>query len=69
MRLEKNKKLKMTLGNLPKLLTLKQASELINVHPNTLRNWEKEGKIETIRIGVRKDRRFSEESLLKVLVV
>jgi putative resolvase len=59
----------MTLGNLPKLLTLKQASELINVHPNTLRNWEKEGKIETIRIGVRKDRRFSEESLLKVLVV
>ena len=58
----------MTLGTMPKLLTLKQASELINVHPNTLRNWEKDGKINTIRVGSRKDRRFSEESLLKILV-
>ncbi len=40
------------------LLTIKEASKLINVHPNTLRNWEKEGKIQAVRIGSRRDRRY-----------
>ena len=45
------------------LLTLRQAASLINVHPNTLRNWEKEGKIDAIRIGTRKDRRFRKKTV------
>ena len=43
---------------IPELLTIKQAAEMINVHPNTLRNWEKEGKIQAVRIGSRRDRRY-----------
>lgn len=45
----------------PQLLTIKEAAKLINVHPNTLRNWEKEGKIEAVRIGSRRDRRYPKE--------
>lgn len=41
------------------LLTIKEAAKLINVHPNTLRNWEREGKIQAVRIGSRRDRRYS----------
>lgn len=40
------------------LLTIKEAAKLINVHPNTLRNWEREGKIQAVRIGTRRDRRY-----------
>jgi excisionase family DNA binding protein len=53
----------MTFQELPELLTLKQASALINVHPNTLRNWEKEGKVKAVRIGTRRDRRFLKTSI------
>lgn len=45
----------------PQLLTIKEAAKLINVHPNTLRNWEKDGKIEAVRIGSRRDRRYPKE--------
>lgn len=43
------------------LLTIKQAANMINVHPNTLRNWEKEGKITAVRIGSRRDRRYPKQ--------
>lgn len=45
------------------LLTIKEAAEYMAVHPNTLRNWEAEGKLKAIRIGNRKDRRFELEEL------
>jgi excisionase family DNA binding protein len=51
------------LSGIPGLLTLREAASLINVHPNTLRNWEKEGKIDAVRIGTRKDRRFRKKTL------
>lgn len=47
--------------NMPELLTIKEAAQLINVHPNTLRNWEKEGKIQAVRIGSRRDRRYPKQ--------
>ncbi len=48
---------------LHELLTIKEAAKLINVHPNTLRNWEKEGKIQAVRIGSRRDRRYAKETI------
>ena len=38
----------MTFQELPELLTIKQASDFLNVHPNTLRNWEKNGRAQKL---------------------
>ena len=40
------------------LLTLREACELLKVHPNTLRKWDKKGILKAVRFGERKDRRY-----------
>jgi len=50
---------------LQELLTLKQASELLQVHPNTLRAWDKKGILKAVRIGERRLRRYKREDLVK----
>lgn len=50
-----------------KLLTIKQASEFLGVHPDTLRNWERQGHIKPLRIGARQDRRYTQEMLDEIL--
>ena len=51
---------------LQELLTLKQASELLKVHPNTLRAWDKKGILRAVRIiGERGLRRYKREDLVK----
>lgn len=40
------------------LLNIRQACKILNVHPDTLRRWEKEGKINSLRLGSRRDRRY-----------
>ena len=52
---------------LSEYLTLKQVSELLKVHPNTLRNWDKNGSLKPIRIGERKIRRYKKEDVKKFL--
>ena len=46
---------------------MKQACELLNVHPNTLRNWDNKGTLKAIRFGSRRDRRYKKEDILKLL--
>lgn len=57
----------MSFEELPELLTIRDVTHLLNVHPNTLRNWEKEGLIQVIRIGPRKDRRYQKEIIQKMM--
>jgi excisionase family DNA binding protein len=52
---------------LPDILTLKQACEVLNVHPNTLRQWDAKGILKAVRFGTRKDRRFHKKDVLKLL--
>ena len=54
-------------GELPDILTLQQASRLLNCHPNTLRNWDNDGKLKAIRFGSRGDRRYRKADILKLL--
>ena len=51
----------------PEVLTLQQAAEILNCHPNTLRNWDNRGILKAIRFGVRRDRRYKKADVLKVL--
>jgi putative resolvase len=53
--------------DLPEYLTLTQACELLQVHPNTLRNWDKNGTLKAIRIGAGKLRRYKKEEILTLL--
>jgi excisionase family DNA binding protein len=54
-------------NELPGILTLKQACEILNCHPNTLRNWDNHGTLKAIRFGKRGDRRYKKEDILKIL--
>lgn len=54
---------------LPKLLTIKQAAEVLNVYVETLRRWDKSGKLKAIRINKRGDRRYKPEYLEKLMEI
>ena len=56
--------------DLKPLLTIRQVSELLQVHPNTIRVWSNDGKIPVIRLPGRGDRRFrvsDVEEMMKVV--
>lgn len=46
-------------------LTLREVSELLKVHPNTLRNWDRNGTLKAIRIGEKRIRRYKKEDVIK----
>ena len=54
-------------AGLPDILTLQQACDVLNCHPNTLRKWDNKGILKAIRFGTRRDRRYRKEDILKVL--
>lgn len=51
----------------PEILTLQEACEILNCHPNTLRNWDNEGILKAIRFGKRGDRRYKKEDILAII--
>jgi len=53
--------------SLPKLLTIRQAAEILNVHVETLRRWDESGKLKATRINERGDRRYKPEDLEKII--
>lgn len=52
---------------MPDILTLAQACEILHCHPNTLRNWDNKGILKAIRFGTRKDRRYRKTDILELL--
>lgn len=54
-------------SDIPQLLTLRDAAEILKCHPNTLRNWDKIGLLKAIRIGSRGDRRYKKEDFVRFL--
>ena len=52
---------------LPDILTLQQACDVLNCHPNTLRSWDNKGILKAIRLGTRKDRRYRKNDVIKIL--
>ena len=66
MALPKNKP-KISLDNLPDLLTVREVAELLRVSPLTIKRWGKRGKLPAIRINSRGDRRYRKEQVLWLL--
>jgi len=53
--------------NMPELLSLKEACDILKCHPNTLRQWDNKGIFVAVRFGERKDRRYRKEDIMKLL--
>lgn len=49
------------------LLKLSEAAQILKVHPNTLRLWDKKGVLVALRIGVKKARRYKKEDIEKFI--
>lgn len=54
-------------NELSKLLTIRQAAEILNLHIETLRRWDKSGKLKAVRIGSRGDRRYRKEDIERLI--
>ena len=59
----------MTTKKTDKIITLKEACEILSCHPNTLRKWDNKGFLKAIRFGTRGDRHYRKEDILKVLKI
>lgn len=45
------------------VLTMREATRLLNVHSNTLRRWSDRGVVKAYRLGPRGERRFRREDI------
>ena len=50
------------------MLTVREVSQLLHVHGNTLRRWSDQGIVRSYRIGPRGDRRFRAEDVALLLL-
>lgn len=55
------------MGKKQKLLKIREAAEMLNVNPETLRRWDRDGRLVAIKISKRGDRRYNEEEILKLV--
>lgn len=51
----------------PRLISIKEASQILNVHPNTLRKWDQTGVLKAVRFGSRKDRSYEVSKILSLI--
>lgn len=56
-----------TEDKVPEILTMKETCEILKVHPNTLRQWDKKGILKAVRYGARRDRRYNKTDVLDLL--
>ena len=52
---------------MPELITLKEACDILKCHPNTLRQWDNKGILVAVRFGERKDRRYKKDDIIRFL--
>lgn len=50
-----------------KLLRIREAAEMLGVNPETLRRWDRQGRLKAIKIGKRGDRRYHQEDIIKLI--
>lgn len=60
---------KISLSDLPDLLTIREVADILRVSPLTIKRWGKKGKLPAIRINSRGDRRYKKEVVTRLLGV
>lgn len=60
---------KISIKDLPDLLTIREVATLLRVSSLTIKRWGKKGKLPAIRINSRGDRRYKKDVVLKLLGV
>jgi len=50
-------------GNLSKMLTIDEVAEFLQVHPTTIRRWERAGQLRSYRFGPKGNIRFKSEDI------
>ena len=50
------------------MMTIDEVARLLNVHTNTVRQWNQKGLLKAYRLGPRGDRRFTEKDVLEFLL-
>ncbi len=60
---------RVSLDDLPDLLTIREVAELLRVSPLTIKRWGKRGKLPAIRINSRGDRRYKKDVVTRLLGV
>ena len=50
-----------------KLLRISKAAKMLGVNPETLRRWDDSGQFKAIRLGTRRDRRYDENEILRLI--
>jgi excisionase family DNA binding protein len=58
---------RISINDLPDLLTVREVAEVLRVSPLTIKRWGKRGKLPAIRINSRGDRRYKKEAVLWLL--
>ena len=46
-----------------KLLRIRETAEMLSVNPETLRRWDRTGKLKAVIVSVRGDRRYKKEDI------
>ena len=50
-----------------RMLTVREVAAVLNIHPNTVRRWQKKGLLRSYEIGPRHSIRFKQEDILAFL--
>ena len=65
--MDEKQEAKITINNMPDLLTVREVAEVLRVSPLTIKRWGKKGKLPAISINSRGDRRYRKEQVLWLL--
>lgn len=49
------------------LITIQEAAEMLGLHPETLRRWDRSGRLKAVKVNERGDRHYVKEEVLKLL--
>lgn len=55
------------MANKPRLLKIGEAAEMLSVNPETLRRWDRQGKLKAVIISKRGDRRYRKQDIEKFI--